>query len=241
MRFIVVSRRSLIRELVSNYFSDQGFSIAGTFDHLSDIPDTPNTATVILHVSTGDSVTNLSIDSFHARHPNSQIILLCSKVMRDEVTRQLSSKVEAIILDDSSLRALTGLMTVVQEGFRLTPSRDDATSDLAEPQSDQSAAEQPPVSAAARLETNGPGASPLHDNPTASAEFAPTAESASKLSIREKAVIRKLREGASNKDIAKDLHIGESTVKVHLRSCYRKIGVRNRTQAAIWVSRYLPQ
>lgn len=59
------------------------------------------------------------------------------------------------------------------------------------------------------------------------------------LSRRETAVIRKLCEGASNKDIANALNIGESTVKVHLHACYRKIGVRNRTQAAIWAAKHL--
>ena len=60
-----------------------------------------------------------------------------------------------------------------------------------------------------------------------------------RLSVRELAILRKLTGGVSNKDIAKDLGICESTVKVHLRTCYRKIGARNRTQAAMWASEHL--
>lgn len=59
------------------------------------------------------------------------------------------------------------------------------------------------------------------------------------LSEREVAVLTKIREGFSNKEIARRLKISDSTVKVHLRSIYRKANVRNRTQAAIWAEEYL--
>ncbi len=42
-----------------------------------------------------------------------------------------------------------------------------------------------------------------------------------------------LREGKSNKLIARDLEMCESTVKVHVRQIMRKLGAANRTQAAL--------
>ncbi len=54
------------------------------------------------------------------------------------------------------------------------------------------------------------------------------------LSDREIAILRCLMNGQSNKVIATNLDIAESTVKVHLKSILRKTGARNRTQAAIW-------
>jgi two-component system nitrate/nitrite response regulator NarL len=51
---------------------------------------------------------------------------------------------------------------------------------------------------------------------------------------REKQVLRHLIKGASNKEIARDLGIGESTVRVHVKSLFRKMHVSNRTQAAVW-------
>lgn len=54
------------------------------------------------------------------------------------------------------------------------------------------------------------------------------------LSQRELDIIRHLATGHSNKAIAKDLSITEATVKVHLKTVLRKIGVTNRTQVAIW-------
>jgi two-component system nitrate/nitrite response regulator NarL len=43
-----------------------------------------------------------------------------------------------------------------------------------------------------------------------------------------------LIEGASNKSIARTIHIAEATVKVHVKAILRKLRVQNRTQAAIW-------
>jgi len=54
------------------------------------------------------------------------------------------------------------------------------------------------------------------------------------LSPRETSILRCLARGASNKLIARDLQISEATVKVHVKAILRKIGVANRTQAAIW-------
>lgn len=54
-----------------------------------------------------------------------------------------------------------------------------------------------------------------------------------KLSQREYEVLRGLSEGKSNKEIARDLDIREPTVKLHVKTLYRKIGVQNRTQAAL--------
>ncbi|HUF50766.1 MAG TPA: LuxR C-terminal-related transcriptional regulator [Longimicrobiales bacterium] len=39
--------------------------------------------------------------------------------------------------------------------------------------------------------------------------------------------------GASNKRVASDLGIAESTVKLHLHSAFAKLGVRNRTQLSL--------
>ncbi len=46
-------------------------------------------------------------------------------------------------------------------------------------------------------------------------------------------VLQGLTEGKSNKEIARDLNLSEPTIKLHVRTLYRKIGVSNRTQAAL--------
>jgi DNA-binding NarL/FixJ family response regulator len=54
------------------------------------------------------------------------------------------------------------------------------------------------------------------------------------LSQRQRLILRHLAEGKANKVIANKLGIAEATVKVHVKSILSKIGVLNRTQAAMW-------
>jgi len=45
--------------------------------------------------------------------------------------------------------------------------------------------------------------------------------------------------GEPNKVIAKRLDITEATIKVHVKAILRKVGVANRTQAAMWAKEHL--
>lgn len=69
-----------------------------------------------------------------------------------------------------------------------------------------------------------------------SARRAPTPAEA--LSTREREVLVMIGEGLPNKLIAQRLSISEKTVKAHLTSVYRQIGVTDRTQAALWAQRH---
>ena len=51
------------------------------------------------------------------------------------------------------------------------------------------------------------------------------------LTLRELDVLRQLVKGQTNKEIGRELQLGEVTIGLHLRSIYRKLGVKNRTQA----------
>lgn len=57
------------------------------------------------------------------------------------------------------------------------------------------------------------------------------------LTQRESEVLRHLTSGATNKEIARSLHISYETVKEHVQHILRKIGVSDRTQAAVWAVR----
>ena len=51
---------------------------------------------------------------------------------------------------------------------------------------------------------------------------------------REQEVLNLVAEGASNREIAKKLYIAEKTVKNHVSSLLSRVGVRDRTQLALW-------
>jgi DNA-binding NarL/FixJ family response regulator len=55
----------------------------------------------------------------------------------------------------------------------------------------------------------------------------------SSLTPRERDVLFSLTDGQTTREIAVGLHLAESTVKAHLGSIYGKLGVANRTQAAV--------
>jgi DNA-binding NarL/FixJ family response regulator len=58
------------------------------------------------------------------------------------------------------------------------------------------------------------------------------------LTPREIEVLRLLRQGLANKQIARRLGITERTVKAHLTSVFQRIGANDRTQAALWAERH---
>ena len=62
-------------------------------------------------------------------------------------------------------------------------------------------------------------------------------ESPEALSRRETEVLELLARGRSNKQIARSLYVGERTVKTHVSHILTKLGVKSRTQAALYAVR----
>jgi len=65
---------------------------------------------------------------------------------------------------------------------------------------------------------------------------APEGSVAETLTGRESDVLRLIAQGKANKEIARDLVIGEKTVKTHVSSILSKLGVQSRTQAALYAA-----
>jgi DNA-binding NarL/FixJ family response regulator len=88
------------------------------------------------------------------------------------------------------------------------------------------------------LEAAARGESPL-DPKAAQALVAARAQQggAPELTPREREVLALLAEGLPNKLIARRLEISEKTVKAHLTNVFQRIGVTDRTQAALWAQR----
>ena len=70
---------------------------------------------------------------------------------------------------------------------------------------------------------------------------APASSPAAELTDREQEVLALVGRGQANKQIARTLGIRESTVKAHLTSVFQRIGVRDRTSAALWAQENLPR
>ncbi|GAA5074657.1 DNA-binding NarL/FixJ family response regulator [Thermocatellispora tengchongensis] len=71
----------------------------------------------------------------------------------------------------------------------------------------------------------------------APAPEAPAPEAAVPLTEREREVLRLLASGRSNREIARELTVAEKTVKTHVSNVLMKLGVQDRTQAALYAVR----
>jgi DNA-binding NarL/FixJ family response regulator len=58
------------------------------------------------------------------------------------------------------------------------------------------------------------------------------------LTAREREVLEHIAAGRSNREIAKSLRLAEKTVKTHVSNILMKLGVADRTQAALWAVRH---
>ncbi|WP_213762172.1 response regulator [Caballeronia sp. dw_19] len=75
---------------------------------------------------------------------------------------------------------------------------------------------------------------PVRAEDTAPPPLEPRSSPASPaLTPRERDIVRILSRGASNKDIARELDLAESTVKIHVRNVLRKLNLSSRVQIAI--------
>lgn len=54
------------------------------------------------------------------------------------------------------------------------------------------------------------------------------------LNFRERQIVNLVRQAKLNKEIAYELRLAEGTIKEYLNRVFRKLGVKNRTELAIW-------
>lgn len=68
----------------------------------------------------------------------------------------------------------------------------------------------------------------------------PVSNELSQLSAREREILTLIAKGDSNKGIARQLDIAETTVKIHVQHILRKLNLTSRVQAAVFAARCMP-
>ena len=152
-------------------------------------------------------------------YPMSRVVLLLDLVSQHQFAAALRCGVDTMLPRGSSREVLIGTLRLVLDGVTVMPSN--LLDTLLETR------HVPAVVAHTMVPESGYGGSACSMQP----------QRASGLSAREISVLHRLRDGLSNKEIARALGITEATVKVHVKAILRKAQVRNRTQVAIWASR----
>jgi DNA-binding NarL/FixJ family response regulator len=70
------------------------------------------------------------------------------------------------------------------------------------------------------------------DHPSGTLPAPPLPQTLDTLTPRQRDVLIRLMDGLSNKEIARDLKLGEGTVKIHMAALFRNLGVKSRAGAA---------
>ena len=204
------------REDLARSLTTAGFDIIAKAAGLGDIGfarvSDARPLLLILHGETNLQVLTAEIQRFKGHFPSARIALLQDEGQLNStgIAAAFRAGVDAYFVDTGYSTYVKSLELVMRGGTVLSP----AVLSTVLPHADESApsnAERPPA-----------------------AEPEPERKPGPQLTERHEAILRHLAEGHPNKVIANLLGLPEGAVKVSVKSMLRLIGVRNRTQAAIW-------
>ena len=215
----IVGESRLLRDMFLSICEAHDYETGHCCGSLADLPPLPAKDLVLFYSHSAGEALEAELRAFRAHKGGAYLILITGDQCPPEVQAELSQYAEAVIPERKSADALIAALQVVQDGYRIV---------LPGAEAGEAAARmtvQPRRNGSANGFNNGPDSGP---------------DTGHGLSDREQLILAKLTEGATNKSIANELGICEATVKVHLRTCFRKIGAKNRTQAALWASEKLP-
>lgn len=210
----IVGESRLIRDMFLAICLSQDYQIGTCCSDLDELPGLTFHDLVLFHSHDGAAGLLERVRLFRDSHRDALLIIVTGENVPAATQVALSARAEAIITEQKSAEALIAALKVVQDGYRMIAAQTAQTG-----------------------QTGQTNRAPQPDSSqTAMTAGAPPPPVRGHLTERERSILQKLTEGGTNKSIANDLGICEATVKVHLRTCFRKIGAKNRTQAAIWAS-----
>lgn len=212
MSISIFSKSPTFRDALVAVCASSGMIVTGTYDSYTKLTRVDIQDVLLVHVTETDIALPDRLVELARQFAGLRIIVLCPIRMIAGLRSRMGSFVTAILPEIESAETLLSALFLAQQGYKMT------LTDAQKPA--------PPTDAA-------------KDGATLSKAGHADQRPVYKLSKRETAILAHLCHGGSNKSIANDLHISDATVKVHLRMAFRKIGVINRTQAAMWATQNL--
>jgi DNA-binding NarL/FixJ family response regulator len=224
-RVILVEPRHLVRDCVANCLrvADPGFAVT-EYSSVHDVHSEQSADTIALVLSLpsiNGEVPDAAAEVSRAQDQLPQVpVVVLADVNKLSVVRELiDSGVRGYIPTSFDFATFKEAIQFVAAGGTFVPASvllDPENAQAREVDETSSPASQEPAETA----TQDWSESPEH---LAAVDFTP----------RELAVLLHLRDGKSNKLIARELTICEGTVKIYIRRIMRKLQVENRTQAAL--------
>lgn len=213
---IVIGQHPLVREGLVRILPPDTYHVVAQLSDTAGIQSVADGAAcpLLCLLVAGDdrAATTAAIAAFRQEHPLSRIVVLAQRYDLADVVSALRAGAQAYLLDAMCCEAFLKSLDLILLGQCVLPS---------------------PVLTHIRDTWTGDGVNPAPESPPVP-KTAPRSPGTAPLSCRENEILQCLAEGASNKVIARRFDIAEATVKVHLKAILRKLGARNRTQAALW-------
>ena len=213
MKILVVDDHPLIREAMRSVLKqlDDGIEVleAGTCDEALAIAGRePELALVLLDLRLPGTSGLDGLQVLRERHPHVPVVVLSASENRGEVMRALDLGAMGFIPKTQPSGVMIGALKVVLSGGVYLPA-DVMAQPTATPET---------------KDNEG-----VYDPKAQGAELGLTPRQAEVLSL--------LIQGKPNKLICRDLNLAEGTVKIHVAAILKALGVMNRTQAVVAVSR----
>jgi DNA-binding NarL/FixJ family response regulator len=213
VKILIVDDHPLIREAMRSVLKQLDGAIevleAGTCDEALAIAGRePELALVLLDLRLPGTSGLAGLQVLRERHPSVPVVVLSASEDRGEVMRALDLGAMGFIPKTQPSGVMIGALKLVLSGGVYLPA--DVMSQ--------------PMPTAQASDTEG-----IYDPKAQGAELGLTPRQAEVLSL--------LIQGKPNKLICRDLNLAEGTVKIHVAAILKALGVMNRTQAVVAVSR----
>jgi DNA-binding NarL/FixJ family response regulator len=213
VRVLVVDDQQLMREGIASLLSIQeGIEIAGTaadgqeaiYQAVALLPDV-----ILMDIRMPIMDGMAATEKVRAELPNCQVIILTTFDDDEYIVKSLLAGACGYLLKDIPAQDLAHAIQLAHKGiYQLEPSI-----------------------AGKLIGVLSSGRTPVESKPAASASLQ---DDCFDLTERELDVLRLIATGATNKEIAQELFISEGTVKNHVSNILNCLGLRDRTQAAIY-------
>jgi len=221
---ILVGKSILLREGLAGILHSADFRILASVSCADDLlaSKLQQQQQLFIVVHTGDDFAAAveQIELFRDQHPGGRIAIVADHYRLDELVSAFRAGANGYFADVMTCDSFIKSMELLMMGEAIFPP---ALSFVLDSEGDDLGEEVDHLGEAVPGDENNQAILVTTDD-----AFAP------QLSPREKSILRCLIEGDSNKCIARKIDIAEATVKAHVKAILRKIGVHNRTQAAIW-------
>jgi DNA-binding NarL/FixJ family response regulator len=224
IRLLLVDDQTIIRQGLKSLLeskpdlqivgeAENGQAAIDQLDHLHSTAMFPDVVLMDIRMPVMDGVAATQVIS--RRFPSTTILVLTTFDDDDYITQAMQSGAKGYLLKDTPSDELAQSIRAVCQGYtQLGPGL---------------------------FEKAFRAFEPSHASVSASTQVAALPAPLAELTPREREVLHLIASGASNREIAQALYISERTVKNHITSILSRLGLRDRTQAALVASPFLPQ